>query len=195
MAVLTIVEEKRTLTAVPQIQEYLAGIGIEYDRWELLPGIDKDSTSETILETYAARIAEVKQKGGFVKVDVVNVNASTPGLNEMLSRFSAEHWHDEDEVRFIVHGSGVYHVHPPSGPVAKLEVEPGDMIHVPHGTLHWFDLCATREIKSIRFFQDAEGWTPHYTESSLEQKFEPVCFGPNYFPHAKVTVEPLLPLK
>jgi 1,2-dihydroxy-3-keto-5-methylthiopentene dioxygenase len=181
VAVLTVVDENRTFNQVQDIRQYLASVGIEYDRWELLPGIDKNSTSETILEAYAEQIERTKKRGGYAKVDVVNVNSFTPGLDAMLSKFSTEHWHDEEEVRFIVHGRGVYHVHPPDGPVAKLEVEPGDMIRVPRGTLHWFDLCAEREIKAIRFFQDPAGWTPYYTQSGLEKQYEPVCFGQQYF--------------
>ena len=30
----------------------------------------------------------------------------------MLDKFSSEHWHDEDEVRFIVEGRGLFHIHP-----------------------------------------------------------------------------------
>lgn len=180
MAVLTIVEENHTLDNAEDVREYLAGIGIEYERWELLPAIDKNSSSEAILQAYAEQIERVKENGGYAKVDVINVNSSTPGLDAMLAKFSTEHWHDEEEVRFIVYGRGVYHVHPEGRPVARLEVEAGDMIRVPRGALHWFDLCTEREIKAIRFFQDPAGWTPYYTHSAVEKQYEPVCFGPNY---------------
>lgn len=180
MAVLTIVEENHTFDNAEDVREYLAGIGIEYERWELLPAIDKNSTGEAILQAYAEQIERVKENGGYAKVDVINVNSSTPGLDAMLAKFSTEHWHDEEEVRFIVYGRGVYHVHPEGRPVARLEVEAGDMIRVPRGALHWFDLCTEREIKAIRFFQDPAGWTPYYTHSAVEKQYEPVCFGPNY---------------
>lgn len=187
MAVLIIVQENRKLTSVEEIRQYLAPAGIEYDRWELVPEIDKNSTSEAIVDVYADRIERVKQQGGFAKADVINVNSSTPGLEAMLAKFSTEHWHNEEEVRFIVSGRGVYHVHmPDNDSVTKLEVEAGDMIRVPRGTLHWFDLCADREIKAIRFFQDMAGWTPHYTHTGLEKQYEPICFGPTYVPTAKV---------
>ena len=61
-----------------------------------------------------------------------------------------------------------------------IEVEAGDLIRVPRGTWHWFDLCADRRIRAIRLFQDPSGWTPHYTESGVDKGFEPVCFGPAY---------------
>ena len=49
--------------------------------------------------------------------------ARTPNLDAMLAKFSREHWHDEDEVRFIVEGRGLFHVHPQNGPVFAIEVD------------------------------------------------------------------------
>ena len=183
MAILSLVDEGRVINDAQQIRDYLAQAGIQNEKWDLILGLDENASSEDILAGYSERIERVKTEGGYIKVDVVNVNPSTPGLDAMLAKFNTEHWHDEDEVRFTVHGRGIYHVHPISGPILKLEVQPGDMIRVPRGTLHWFDLCGEREIKAVRFFQDPAGWQPFYTGSSLEKQYEPVCFGRTYFPH------------
>jgi len=102
----------------------------------------------------------------------------------MLAKFSTEHFHDEDEVRFIIRGRGLFHIHPREGPVIAIEVEAGDLIRVPRGTWHWFDLCADRDIRAIRLFQDKSGWTPHYTNSGTDEGFQPVCWGPTYIPIA-----------
>jgi cupin superfamily acireductone dioxygenase involved in methionine salvage len=72
----------------------------------------------------------------------------------MLKRFSSEHWHDEDEVRLIVEGRGLFHIHPQGRPVFALEVEAGDLIRVPRGTHHWFDLCGRAPYSSHSLFQD-----------------------------------------
>ena len=113
---------------------------------------------------------------------MIDVRPETPGLDAMLAKFNREHWHDEDEVRFIVEGRGLFHISPPGGPVFAIEVEAGDLIRVPRGTHHWFDLCSDRRIRAIRLFEDPSGWTPHYTDSGIDQNFQPVCFGPSYFP-------------
>jgi 1,2-dihydroxy-3-keto-5-methylthiopentene dioxygenase len=182
MATVSIPEQKMVLRDAQEVKGYLAGLGIDYDQWPIPASIGEDSTAEHILAVYADPIAHVSQQGGFTKVDVIDVKPLMPGLDAMLKRFSEEHWHDEDEVRVTVHGRGVYHVHPPNGPVVAIEVGPGDMIRVPRGTHHWFDLCGDRTIKTIRFFQDPTGWTPHYTGTGAEQGFEPVCFGPAFIP-------------
>jgi 1,2-dihydroxy-3-keto-5-methylthiopentene dioxygenase len=56
------------------------------------------------------------------------------------------------------------------------------LIRVPRGTLHWFDLCGDRRIRAIRLFQNISGWTPHYSGSGVDRKYEPVCWGPRYIP-------------
>ena len=181
MATLKIPEEKRSITERKDVQEYLAGIGIEYERWE--PGVvPADASPEQILDAYSEQIAELKARGGYVTADVIDVKPETPGLEAMLAKFNIEHWHDEDEVRYIIAGRGLFHIHPAEGPVIAIELEAGDLIRVPRGTLHWFDLCGDRRIRAIRLFQDASGWTPHYTHSAVDSKFEPVCWGPAYIP-------------
>jgi 1,2-dihydroxy-3-keto-5-methylthiopentene dioxygenase len=132
---------------------------------------------------YAPEIERLKKQGGYVTADVINVNPQTPNLDAMLQKFSKEHTHSEDEVRFIVEGRGVFHIHPENGsPVFGLELGQGDLINVPAGTKHWFDLCSDRRIRAIRLFLDPSGWTPMYTNSGLHEKYDPVCFGPNYVP-------------
>ena len=180
MAVLRIPEENRTIKGKAAVGEYLGTIDIEYDVWEPSQPLSADASQDNILHAYAAEIDKLKARGGYVTADVINVNPQTPGLDAMLAKFSREHWHDEDEVRFVVQGRGVFHVHPKNGPVVAIEVEPGDLIRVPRGTLHWFDLCADKQIRCIRLFQDPSGWTPRYTDSGVDEKFEPVCLGPAF---------------
>ena len=84
----------------------------------------------------------------------------------------------EDEIRLIVAGKGIFHIHPKDAAIVAIEVEAGDLIRVPAGTLHWFDLCDTRTIRAIRLFRDPAGWTPRYTESGAEEGFQPMCMGP-----------------
>jgi 1,2-dihydroxy-3-keto-5-methylthiopentene dioxygenase len=178
--VVRIPEEGRKITETEAIRQYLAGINIEYEIWEPSQPIQPDASSDEILQAYSADIDKLKARGGYVTADVVNVNPQTPGLDAMLAKFSREHWHDEDEVRFIIHGRGIFHIHPRNASVVAIEVEAGDLIRVPRGTWHWFDLCSDRHIRAIRLFQDPAGWTPVYTDSGADARFEPVCLGRSF---------------
>jgi len=182
MAIVTIPSEHRTITGEAEIRSHLESIGIGYERWEPAHPLADDASPEAILSAYATEVEKLKRRGGYVTADVIDVSPTTAGLEDMLARFSREHWHDEDEVRFITSGRGLFHIRPAEGPVTAIEMAPGDLITVPRGTLHWFDLCADRRIRAIRLFQDPAGWTPHYTESGMERGYQPGCFGPAYIP-------------
>ncbi len=180
MAVVTILNDNRTINSAEEIVSTLASHGIDYERWTPSHPLSDDASADETLQAYASEIDALKERGGYVTADVIDVSPATPGLDQMLAKFSREHWHDEDEVRFIIAGHGLFHIHAQSGTVLAIEVEPGDLIRVPRGTLHWFNLCADRRIRAIRLFQDTAGWTPHYTESGVDENFLPVCLGPTY---------------
>jgi 1,2-dihydroxy-3-keto-5-methylthiopentene dioxygenase len=180
MAIVRIPEEGRTLTEFDAARDYLAGIGIEYQRWQTDSPLALDATSEQVLDAYAGEIERLKQRDGYCSADVIDIRSDTPGLDTMLARFNVEHSHDEDEVRFIIAGRGLFHIHPAGGAVVAIEVVAGDLIRVPRGTRHWFDLCGDRRIRAIRLFQSTSGWTPQYTQSGVDRNYEPVCWGPRY---------------
>jgi 1,2-dihydroxy-3-keto-5-methylthiopentene dioxygenase len=185
MAIVTIRDEGRTIDDPAAVREYLAGLGIDFERWDTSRPIGSDASAAEILEAYAPEIERLKAAGGYATADVIDVLPQTPGLEAMLAKFNREHWHDEDEVRFIVKGRGLFHVRPRQGPVVAIQVEAGDLLRVPRGTWHWFDLCADRQIRAIRLFQDVSGWTPQYTDSGVDAGFEPVCLGPADVPAAR----------
>jgi 1,2-dihydroxy-3-keto-5-methylthiopentene dioxygenase len=182
MAIVRLPDEGRELREASEITAFLAGVGIDYEQWQPSHPLPPDASSEAILTAYQTEIGKLKERGGYVTADVIDVHPSTPNLETMLNKFNREHWHDEDEVRFIVEGRGVFHIRPPNAAVTAIEVEAGDLIRVPRGTHHWFDLCAERRIRAIRLFQDPAGWTPHYTHSGVDRGYEPVCLGPSFIP-------------
>ncbi len=178
MAVLRFPNENCRIESEPEIRAALGELGIDYERWSL-DRVPPDSSAESVLHAYAAEIDAMKQRGGYVTADVIDVNAETPNLDAMLAKFDKEHTHSEDEVRFILAGRGIFFLNL-NNMVVSVEVGPGDMLRVPRGTTHWFTLCEDRRIRAIRWFQDTTGWTPHYTASGVDQNYQPLCFGPAY---------------
>ena len=182
MAIVEVPKKNIRLTDTTEITAFLAGVGIDYERWENIKDVSADASDDEILAAFSNEIEMLKEIGGYVTADVINVIPTTPGLDEMLNKFNREHWHDEDEVRFIVKGHGLFHIAPKDGDVVSIEMEAGDLIRVPGGTLHWFNLCGDRTVRAIRLFQDMSGWTPHYTDSGVDTGYQPVCFGVSYIP-------------
>ena len=180
MARLRVPENNINLNEQRAIADFVKEFGLWYERWENEAPPLPEATDNEVLAAYAGEIERVKARGGYVVADVINVNPSTPGLDAMLDRFLIEHTHSEDEVRFVVKGSGVFHINPVNAPVFAIEMEVGDMIGVPKGTRHWFNLCSDKTIQAIRFFQETSGWTPHYIEDPVHARFEPGCFGQTF---------------
>ena len=162
MAIVTIPAEMRQIKEATEIKQFLADYNIDYDIWPLEDRVNPAAPADDILAAYKPEIDILKDKGGFVTADVIDVYPDTPNLDAMLDKFNKEHTHTEDEVRFILQGSGVFHINPGDKPVFGIEVWSGDMISVPLGTRHWFDLCKERRIRAIRLFKTSPAG-PHTT--------------------------------
>src|SRR3984885_14203686 len=119
MAVLRFPKEDRTIDSEPAIRTELAALGIDYERWNL-DRVGADAAAEEILAAYSSEIEEMKRRGGYVTADVIDVNPATPNLDVMLAKFDKEHTHDEDEVRFILAGRGIFFLNI-AGRVASVE--------------------------------------------------------------------------
>lgn len=180
MAVVHIPDQNREITDPQEIREFLKQYGIVFEQWEVAGRVGGQATNEEILQAYAPEIERLKAEYGFVTADVINVNPETPNLDQMLAKFDKEHLHTEDEVRFTVEGSGVFHINPQTAPVFSVTVQSGDLISVPKGTQHWFNLCTERTIRCIRLFEDMSGWTPHYMDQPVHTGYSPLCMGPSY---------------
>ena len=185
MAVLSFPDEQIRIDGDQEIRAALAPLGIDYERWSL-DRVPADASTDQVLAAYADEIEQMKARGGYVTADVIDVNPETPNLEVMLAKFDKEHTHSEDEVRFILSGRGIFFL-ALGGRVASVEVGSGDMLRVPKGTTHWFTLCEDRRIRAIRWFQATSGWSPLYTESGIDQNYQPLCFGPAYLGPRVVT--------
>ncbi len=180
MAIVNIPNTGRTINDPVEIQEYLGTIGIDYERWTIIP-LSAQPGAEEILNAYSSNIEAIKIEAGYTTADMIEVTPDITGLEGMLDKFRREHWHDEDEVRFVVSGRGLFHITALGGDVVSIEMEAGDLIRVPRGTLHWFNVCGDRRIRAIRLFTDTSGWTPHYTGSGIDDRHQRMCFNDSPF--------------
>jgi 1,2-dihydroxy-3-keto-5-methylthiopentene dioxygenase len=172
MAILLIPDQNREERDFQTIKSYLKSRGVWHDRWEAAIEFDSTADQDTILNAYAHVLKPYMASNGYQVADVLNVNANTPNLTALREKFLREHTHTEDEVRFFVDGQGIFWFNPAdSGPVFCVVCRAGDLLSVPAGVRHWFDLGPEPFVKVIRIFIDPSGWVPEYTESGIDQNY------------------------
>lgn len=186
MATVRVPDQHLTITHPAEVRTFLGQHGIQFEPWgvERLGGTTATRPNEEILTAYRPEIERLKTTNGYVTADLINVTPATPNLDTLLAKFNKEHRHADDEVRFTVLGGGVFSIHDePAHLVFEIQVGPGDLINVPAQTAHWFTLCPERTIQCIRLFKDPAGWSPIYTQTKIEEQYEPVCFSQGLSPY------------
>lgn len=173
MATLFLAQTKETITDFPTIKKILNQHGILIEKWEANTKLADDADQETILAAYSHELKPFMEKNGYVTADVINVNPQTPNLPAIREKFMKEHRHSEDEIRFFVDGEGLFWFHLDNGEVLGVTCTAGDFMSVPKNFRHWFDLAPKFFVKAIRIFSNIEGWVPHYTNSGVDEKYNP----------------------
>ncbi len=148
----------------------LEKIGVTFERWQASQPIAPGATPGQVMEAYRADIDRLVAERGFKTVDVVSIAPDNPNREAMRTKFLDEHAHKEDEVRFFVAGSGLFSLHV-GEKVYDVLCEAGDLISVPDGATHWFDMGPEPSFVAIRFFTEPDGWVGHFTGSDIAQRF------------------------
>lgn len=152
------------------IARLLKPINVDFEQWQANAPVRAGDTPEAIMAAYREDIDRLVADNGFRSVDVVSIAPDHPNRAEMRAKFLEEHFHKEDEVRFFVAGSGLFTLHV-DDKVYEILCEQGDLIAVPDGTTHWFDMGEAPEFVAIRFFTEPDGWIGHFTGSDIAQRF------------------------
>ncbi|PWU30349.1 acireductone dioxygenase apoprotein [Pseudomonas delhiensis] len=160
----------KLLTHAEDIAATLAELGVRFERWQASAPIAPGASPDEVLAAYAAEIQRLKDEQGYVTVDVVSLNADHPQKDELRAKFLDEHRHGEDEVRFFVAGRGLFTLHVEDHVYAVL-CEKNDLISVPAGTRHWFDMGERPHFVAIRLFNNPEGWVAKFTGDGIAGRF------------------------
>ena len=143
------------------MQEY----GIKYENWgnRALP----DSTPDAILNAYKPEIETLKRQGGYVTADVIALDPETPNLDALEEKFNKDHYHSEDEVRFVVGGEGIFEIDTENNDDdwMTFTAQSGDLIVVPAERRHLFYLTKSKYIRCIRLFKSKAGWEAIYSNA------------------------------
>lgn len=173
MATLYIAKENITISDFSTIKNLLNNHGIMIDKWEATSPLHNDSTQEDILSAYSHELKPFMEKNGYQTADVINVHPGTENLMAIREKFMKEHTHSEDEIRFFVDGKGKFWFHLDNDDIFCVTCQRGDFVSVPKNYRHWFDLAPDYFVKAIRIFSNMEGWVPVYTQSGVDERYNP----------------------
>ncbi|MEI9849834.1 MAG: cupin domain-containing protein [Sphingomonas sp.] len=159
-----------------EVAEALAPIGVRFEKWPSRP-LPADADQDTVLAAFAPEVARLKAENGYQTVDVMRLTPGHPDRVALRAKFLSEHRHSEDEVRFFVEGEGLFTLRDEDKVYAVLCTE-GDLISVPAGMRHWFDMGPEPGFTVIRMYIDPAGWVADYTGDAIADRFprhEPVA--------------------
>ncbi len=153
-----------------EIAARLDEAGVLLERWQADQPLPPDADPDAILAAYAPQVERLKERYGFQSADVIALTPEHPEREALRAKFLDEHTHSDFEVRFFVRGRGLFYIHT-GGAVYGVLCEGGDLISVPAGTRHWFDMGAAPDFQCIRLFTTPEGWVADYTGDPIARRF------------------------
>jgi 1,2-dihydroxy-3-keto-5-methylthiopentene dioxygenase len=176
MSRLRIFDETRPQSPLTEHHEHsaiareLGQVGVRFEQWEASQAIVPGASQDEVIAAYCSDIDRLKKEKGYQAVDVISLTPDHPERAALRQKFLSEHTHSEDEVRFFVAGAGQFTLHI-AGKVYDILCEQGDLIGVPDGTRHWFDMSESPYFVAIRLFTNKDGWVAQFTGDDIALRF------------------------
>lgn len=152
------------------IERLLREAGVRFERWQTDAQIEPGASQDAVIAAYRDDIDRLMGEEGYQAVDVVSLTPNHPDRAALRQKFLSEHTHVEDEVRFFVAGAGQFYLHV-GEQVFELLCEAGDLVGVPDGARHWFDMSESPYFVAIRLFTNPEGWAARFTGDAISARF------------------------
>ncbi|KAI8467010.1 MAG: aci-reductone dioxygenase, partial [Monoraphidium minutum] len=107
------------------------------------------------------KLAAIRKVRNYSYSEIITISKDLlPGYDEKIKMFYEEHIHNDEEIRYILDGTGYFDVRDFDDKWIRIKCVKGDMIVLPEGIYHRFTLDEKDYIKAMRLFVGAPIWTP-----------------------------------
>ena len=103
----------------------------------------------------------IQKERGYTYSDLITITPELlPNYEAKIKSFFEEHLHSDNEIRYIVDGSGYFDIRNEQDEWIRILCRKSDMIVLPAGMYHRFTLDDGNYIKVVRLFVGEPVWTP-----------------------------------
>ncbi|KAI8870064.1 1,2-dihydroxy-3-keto-5-methylthiopentene dioxygenase [Ramicandelaber brevisporus] len=135
--------------SIPVTEAELNESGVLY--WKITGDVDEQ----------LGQINKIAAEREYKNRDEIAISPTTlPNYEEKLKIFFTEHLHEDEEIRYILEGSGFFDIRDRKDRWVRIKVEQGDLLVLPAGIYHRFTLDTKNWLKAMRLFKEEPKWTP-----------------------------------
>jgi 1,2-dihydroxy-3-keto-5-methylthiopentene dioxygenase len=155
----------KVLTHFDDIQSTLAEKGVRFERWQ--PGaLEKGASEAQMIAAYQSQIEAL----GYAHVKVISLTGEHPQKDALPAERLSEHTCREDQAQCIIAGQGLFSLRI-GDYVYGVRCEKNDLLIVPAGMPHWFDMGENPHFVALHIFNTAEGSVPTLTGNDIARDF------------------------
>ena len=155
----------KVLTHFEDIQATLAEHGVRFERWQPGP-IEQGASAEQLIAACQAQVDTL----GYSAVEVFSLSNDHPRKDELRSQFLDERTCREAQAHLFIAGQGLFSLHI-GDYVYGVRCEKNDLLVIPAGLPHWFDMGEHPHFVALRLFNTHDGSAPELTGDTRVHRF------------------------
>ncbi|KAJ3748374.1 Acireductone dioxygenase ARD family [Lentinula detonsa] len=132
---------------------------------ETLNGLRVESWNIPLTEGYEEKLNVILKERAYKNRDVITISKEGLGdqYEEKIKAFYKEHIHEDEEIRYVLSGSGFFDIRQASTDSwIRLAVSAGDLLVIPAGIYHRFTVDEGDLVQAVRLFKDEPKWSAIY---------------------------------